>query len=159
MAEAVPQHKVQHVALAWSEVAHGGVHLGHEDLEVLRRPCRGLGQALNEPQPPEARPEVVGHHAPGDTKQPQAVLGRARYGVEAAPGDREYLGDDVADVVVADATADVTGDRMTMGGIEGLEPALAFHRQIHPGHLVGLRSLSFTQLHGRHNSETVNTLR
>jgi len=112
-----------------------------------------------EPEPPDGRATVVGHHTPSDTEQPQPVFWSGRGREEAAPGDREDLSDDVAGVMLANTAVDVAGDCLAMGSVEGLEPALAVHLPINPWHSTGLRSLSLTQLHGRDNAKTVAPVR
>ncbi len=64
---------------------------------------------------------MIGDHPPGDAEQPQAVLGWSRYRVKPAPRHAEHLRDYVAGVCFADSPKDVTGQRLTVGGVEVLE--------------------------------------
>ena len=64
---------------------------------------------------------MISHDATGHAEEPQAVLGRSRYRVKPAPRDGEHLRDYVAGVSFADSPKDVTGQRLTVGGVEVLE--------------------------------------
>jgi hypothetical protein len=93
------------------------LHLRLEELETGRkcRPTGFVGQSLAKLRAPDGGAPVIGHHPPGNAKQPKTVLGRSRYHVETAPSDRENLGDDVGGVDIINPTPDVLGRCLAVG--------------------------------------------
>ncbi len=107
-------------------------------------------------EPPESGTSVVGDTAPRNAKEPETILRRGRYVLEASPGDGEDLGDYISSFVLGHTPMYIPGDRAVVSVVERLEAKGSVQPVGGLTHQRNLHGAISTALHGRHAPETVN---
>jgi hypothetical protein len=89
---------------------------------------------------------VVSNHATGDAEEPEPIFRRGWNHLDAAPGHKKYLGNDVFDVIRTDPPVDIGGDGLPVGAIERLESRSALPGITEPAHAANIHSSSLTRI-------------
>jgi len=149
MAELVPENPGENLSLGWAQCLQGGVHPRLQDGEAFSRVGR-LSQLRHEafvqPDPPHGRTTVVGNHSTGHAEEPEPIFRRGRNHLDAAPGHKKHLGNDVFDVVPTDPPVDIGTDGRPVSVVKHLEPCPAFLGITEPDHGANVHSSSLTQI-------------